>query len=143
MEYHERGSRETRGRVRSRGRNLKLGSALDIGNGKFCDTFVYGSLVTCRFNFKIRRLSVVRAMLLEIFWKVAGENMFQDTCALYANRIIAVLFRKVKLNGRKYSLRCLSALFYICRYTSRIFAVNFGKYTYERKKIFFRSCRIL
>lgn len=22
-------------------------------------------------------------MLLEIFWKVAGENMFQDTCALY------------------------------------------------------------
>lgn len=44
--------------------------------------------------------------------------MFQDTCALYANRIIAVLFRKVKLNGRKYSLRCLSALFYICCYTS-------------------------
>lgn len=63
--------------------------------------------------------------------------MFQDTCALHANRIIAVLFRKVKLNGRKYSLRCLSALFYICRYTSRFFAVNFGKCTYERKKIYF------
>lgn len=122
-------------------RNLKLGGALDIGNGKFCDTFVriYEPRITCRFNFKIRRLSIIRrTMLFEIFWKVMEENMFRDmcVCVCYANCIIAILFRKVKLkNGGKYVLRCYRfALFYMCRYTNeRIIAGNFGKYTSGRK----------
>lgn len=63
--------------------------------------------------------------------------MFQDihVCFTYLVLlyIIAVLFRKVKLNGRKYSLKALQMLLH----EHVIIAVNFGEY--ERKKIFSRS----
>lgn len=60
------------------------------------------------------------------------------TCVLYEVYYSRKYISKGKVERRKICFKVLR-VFYTRRYTNCIVADNFGKYTYDRKKIFLKS----